>query len=60
MKQFLAENKLEDIIKYELSNYECYYIGDWMPAFEICEDYGATKEMVQAIYHAEAHKHEDY
>lgn len=49
-KSFLADNKLEDIIRYELANHECYYTGEWMDAFDVVEDYGATKEMVRAIY----------
>ena len=40
-KQYLAENKIEDIIRYELANHECYYTGDWMVAYYIVEEYGA-------------------
>ena len=49
-KEYLKDNGLENIIKYELSNHECYYTGDWVEAFYITECYGATKDMVYNIY----------
>lgn len=50
IKQDLAENGKEAIIKRELNNYECYYTGDIGNAFEALEDYGITYDDVMAVY----------
>lgn len=50
IKQDLAENQIDDIIKRELCNYECYYTGDPEDAIEALEDYeNITPEMIIKI-----------
>ena len=57
-KLFLLENKREDIIKYELSNYECYYTGEIEEAFDVLKIYGISYEEVQEIYRKELPKYD--
>ncbi len=52
-KLFLLENKKEDIIKYELANYECFYTGEIEEAFEVLKQYGFTLEEVKKVYFQE-------
>ena len=40
----------EKVIDYELSNYESYYSGDLLPAYEVLKGYGFTKDQVRAVY----------
>lgn len=44
LKEFLAYNDEDKIIRYELANYECYYVGDYLEAFQILKGYGITDE----------------
>ena len=46
VKQDIAENGLDNIIKRELANYECDYTGNIEDAVEALEDYGVTHEQV--------------
>ncbi len=48
---FLLENKKEDIIKYELANYESFYTGEIEEAFEVLKQYGFTLEEVKKVYY---------
>lgn len=50
---FLLENKKEDIIKYELANYESFYTGEIEEAFEVLKQYGFTLEEVKKVYYQE-------
>jgi len=50
IKQDLAENGKEAIIKRELNNYECYCTGAIGNAFEALADYGITYDDVMAVY----------
>ncbi|WP_418181308.1 hypothetical protein ACNSOL_12435 (plasmid) [Aliarcobacter lanthieri] len=50
VKQDIAENGLNAIIKRELANYECYYTGDIEDAVEALEDYGITHEQVLKVF----------
>ena len=56
--QYLAENGLENIIKHELANHECYYTGDWLEAYYVTICYGATKDQVLKIYNENFDKYE--
>jgi len=55
---FSAENKAikadqkkrEDMIIYELNNYECFYTGDITDAFEALKGEGITKAEVLKVY----------
>ena len=50
IKQDIAENGIDAIIKRELENYECYYTGNISEAVEALEDYGITTDQVKAIF----------
>jgi hypothetical protein len=39
------------VIRYELNNYECYYSGDITDAFKVLEEFGFTKEDVLKVFH---------
>lgn len=45
----LSKSKHE-IIKYHLSNYECYYIGDCTEAINHCKAFGYTEDDVLKVY----------
>ena len=57
-KLFLHENSREDIIKYELANYECYYTGEIEEAFEVLQQYGISYNEVQKVYYKELPKYD--
>lgn len=40
-----------EVIRYELNNYEAYYTGDISTAYEVLKDYGFTKEDVLNVFH---------
>lgn len=40
-----------EVIRYELNNYECYYTGDITDAMEVLKNYGLTREQVLAVFH---------
>jgi len=50
IKQDIAENGIDAIIKRELGNYECYYTGDISDAVEALEDYGISRDQVEKIF----------
>ena len=37
--EFLNSVNMDDLIEYELTNYECYYTGDWYCIIELIKDY---------------------
>ena len=47
----------ENVIEYELSNYESYYTGDISTAFEALADHGFTRDQVKAVYNKNYDKH---
>ncbi len=53
IKLDLEENGKEAIIKRELSNHECYYVGDWSDALPVLLAYGFEEDEVKAIFNAE-------
>lgn len=57
---FLNENNKEDIIKYELSNYECYYTGDISEAYEVLKSYNFTIDEVREVYRKELQNMDDF
>jgi hypothetical protein len=59
IKQDLAENGVEGVIKRELSNHECYYTGDVSDCEYKLKDYGITKEQIVKVFRQEASKHYD-
>jgi hypothetical protein len=51
IKQDIAENGIEAIIKRELANHECYYTGDISDCVEKLADYeGITPEMINDVF----------
>ena len=50
VKDRIAKHTLEEIIQYELANYECQYFFDEELILEVTKDYGATAEMIQEQY----------
>jgi hypothetical protein len=40
-----------EVIRYELNNYEAYYTGDISTAYEVLKDYGFTREDVLNVFH---------
>jgi len=59
IEQDLKENGKEAIIKRALNNYESYYTCDISDTVEALEDYGITKEEIQAVFRVELSKHDD-
>jgi len=62
IKQDIAENGIETIIKRELSNHECYYTGDTIDCIEKLKDYpNITEELINKIFYKNLKKyHEKY
>ena len=50
IKQDIEENGIENIIKRELGNHECYYTGEIDDAVDALEDYGITYDQVLNVY----------
>jgi hypothetical protein len=48
----LAEFPIDDIIAYELGNYECYYSGDIDDAVNALKPYNVTHDDVLRVYNA--------
>lgn len=48
--QRLLDYPIDDIIAYELGNYECYYSGDIEDALTALAPYNVTREQVLAIF----------
>lgn len=44
------QKKKEDMILYELNNYECFYTGDVTDAFETLKGEGITKAEILKVY----------
>jgi hypothetical protein len=53
IKQDIAENGKEAIIKRELYNYECFYVGCVDDCVDALEDYGYTRQEILKVYNAE-------
>jgi len=53
IKQRLTDYGIEKIIRYELSNYECYYTGSTEQAKEVLYQYGATDSQISDIFKLE-------
>lgn len=57
-KDFISNINIEDLISYELSNYECYYTGDYMEIVPIICEYlesdmserNDVVEMIEIVY----------
>lgn len=57
--EFLAANDRADIIRYELANYESYYVYDITEAAAALADYGITdRDEILKIFHEESHKYD--
>lgn len=52
IKDDLAENGKEGVIKRELANYECFYTGDPSGAVEALEGYGISEEEIMEVFNA--------
>lgn len=50
IKQDIAENGIEAIIRRELNNHECDYTGDVTDAVDALEGYGVSHEQVLNVY----------
>lgn len=55
-KQLLKENSIENLIKHELENHECYYTGSYADALDVLKEYDVTEEQVRKIYNEELKK----
>jgi len=53
IKEDIAENGIEAIIKRELYNHEALYTGDLEDTILNLEDYWITAEQVVSVYHEE-------
>lgn len=53
IKQDLAENGKEGVIKRELNNHECYYTMDITDCVDKLKDYGITAEEILAVFKVE-------
>lgn len=42
---------VNEVIRYELNNYECYYTGDIEDAMGVLKNYGLTREQVSTVFH---------
>jgi len=58
-RQRLKEYTKEEIIHYELSNYECYYTGEIDDAVDALEPYGINREEIAKVYHDTKRFHYD-
>lgn len=50
-KGAIKQAKADEVILYELNNYECFYTGEITDALEVLEPLGYTPEQVRAVYH---------
>ncbi|HAS6131806.1 TPA: hypothetical protein RQK29_002289 [Vibrio vulnificus] len=50
IKQDIAENGKETIIRRELSNYECFYTNDITDCVENLEEYGYSYDDIYQVY----------
>jgi len=46
----MAEYPIDEIIAYELANYECYYTGQIDDAVDALQPYNVTYDQVMAVY----------
>lgn len=53
IKEDIAENGLNAIIRRELFNYECFYQGDYSDALANLQSYNVTEEQVSKVYYTE-------
>jgi hypothetical protein len=51
-KSAVKTAKAEQVILYELNNYECFYTGEISDALEVLEPLGYTVEQVKTVYRA--------
>lgn len=49
-KQAIKKAKADEVILYELNNYECFYTGDISDALEVLEPLGYRKNQVLDVY----------
>ena len=52
-KLFMQVNDRTEIIKQELSNYECYYVGDPTEAIENLKRFNISAEEIEKVFHAQ-------
>ena len=57
IQQRLSDYTKEEIIEYELGNYECYYTGDITNALDVLSNYKITPEEVLEVYQKTKSKH---
>ena len=51
LKKEVKKLNPNEVICYELNNYECYYTGDTTSAYEALKSYGFTRDDVNKVYH---------
>jgi len=56
IKKLMEDHDREEIIRYELSNYECYYTDDPSDAIDVVKCYGITAEEVKKVFIEERQK----
>ena len=60
IKREKAARSKNSIILSELSNYECFYIGDITDAVDALASYGYTTEEIQEVYNANKDNCDDF
>lgn len=48
-KDLISKIKIQDLIEYELSNYECYYTGDYTDIFDVVKSYYQDKSDAELL-----------
>lgn len=53
-KNRLDADGIDNIIKFELNNHECYYTGDISPLEFLIDEYGITWDKIRDIFKAQS------
>lgn len=53
-KNRLEADGIDNIIKFELNNHECYYTGDISPLEFLIDEYGITWDKIRDIFKAQS------
>ena len=59
IKDDIAENGIDNIIKRELSNHEAYYTGDLYNTSQALQSYNIPNEKITEVYNQEKNNHQE-
>lgn len=59
VKEDIAENGIDNIIKRELANYECYYTGRIADAVDALVDYNVSEDEIRKIFISNRDSYDD-